>query len=92
MSMNTFDTRRKPMRKFVILAGIVILVVVGCLIMTLQGNTKPKRKFPIPTARTDYNVSSIAAQIATQKDKWKGQVRDEAWKAESVRAIPKTFG
>lgn len=40
MSMNTFDTRRKPMRKFVILAGIVILVVVGCLIMTLQDMRK----------------------------------------------------
>ena len=52
MSMNTFDTRRKPMRKFVILAGVVILVVVGCLIMTLQGNTKDHIKVGIRSDAT----------------------------------------
>ena len=52
MSMNTFDTRRKPMRKFVILAGVVILVVVGCLIMTLQGNMKDHIKVGIRSDAT----------------------------------------
>ena len=52
MSMNTFDTRRKPMRKFVILAGIVILVVVGCLIMTLQDNAKDHIKVGIRSDAT----------------------------------------
>ena len=53
MSMNTFDTRRKPMRKFVILAGIVILVVVGCLIMTLQDNAKDHIKVGIRSDAAD---------------------------------------
>ena len=52
MSMNTFDTRRKPMRKFAILAGVVILVVVGCLIITLQGNTKDHIKVGIRSDAT----------------------------------------
>lgn len=39
-------------RKFVILAGVVILVVVGCLIMTLQGNTKDHIKVGIRSDAT----------------------------------------
>ena len=52
MSMNTFDTRRKPMRNFVILAGVIILVVVGCLIMTLQDNAKDHIKVGIRSDAT----------------------------------------
>ena len=62
MSMNTFDTRRKPMRKFVILAGIVILVVVGCLIMTLQDNAKDHIKVGI--RKIAPRISQKASQRA----------------------------
>ena len=75
MSMNTFDTRRKPMRKFVILAGIVILVVVGCLIMTL-----PCFAYSIAFLRNIwYNINNLkdsaAVTISTLATVWQQKIR-----------------